>query len=584
MPDPGATPPPAPSGSLPPAAPRAGALRRLSATLGKPSPRDVTAGMATGLFSIPEGMAYASIGGFNPVAGLYAGIVPPILGSLAAPTVLMVTTLTSAIALTSQAVLTDAGLDPHAAGNVAALTVLVGVIMALMAVLRLGVVMSFVSNAVMTGFSTGIALSIITGVFKDATAYKPPGHNKLLQVWNWVVGIGHWQLSATLVAVATIAVWAAARLVRPLAELALLVSMVVVSIAVAVFRIDVETVGDIARIPAVLPPISVPTWSAMPHLFGGALAVAMVALAQAAGVSPSMPNPDGSRSNVNCDFGAQGLANLGGGFFSALPSGGSLSRTGVAAGVGARTRWAGVISGVFLAIVVLVCGSLAEHIPMPVIGGLIMVVGAELIVGKAGDIMLVLRTSRLSALAMVVTFAATTQLPLQQAIVLGAILSLLLYCVQISRQAELVALVRDSDERWRTGEVPAILPPGQVTVVEYGGASFFAELSRLEGKLPEVSQARGAVLVLVMRVVPEVPSSALIKQFHRYATRLEKAGGRLILAGVRPGLAHVLDRTGLSAQLGEGGVVPADEHVFGAVDRAVTDAQEWIRTRRDSEQ
>lgn len=584
MPDRGATPPPAPSGSLPPAAQRAGALRWLSATLGKPSPRDVTAGMATGLFSIPEGMAYASIGGFNPVAGLYAGIVPPILGSLAAPTVLMVTTLTSAIALTSQAVLGDAGLDPHAAGNVGALTVLVGVIMALMAVLRLGVVMSFVSNAVMTGFSTGIALSIITGVFKDATAYKPSGHNKLLQVWNWIVGIGHWQLSATLVAVATIAVWAAARLVRPLAELALLVSMVVVSIAVAVFRIDVETVGDIARIPAVLPPISVPAWSAMPHLFGGALAVAMVALAQAAGVSPSMPNPDGIRSNVNGDFAAQGLANLGGGFFSALPSGGSLSRTGVAAGVGARTRWAGVIPGVFLAIVVLVCGSLAEHIPMPVIGGLIMVVGAELIVGKVGDIMLVLRTSLLSALAMAVTFAATTQLPLQQAIVLGAILSLLLYCVQISRQAELVALVRDSDEHWRIGEVPVLLPPGQVTVVEYGGASFFAELSRLEGKLPEVSKARGAVLVLVMRVVPEVPSSALIKQFRRYATRLEKAGGRLILAGVRPGSARVLDRTGLSARLGEGGVVPADVHVFGAVDRAVTDAQEWIRTRRDSEQ
>ncbi|MQY17749.1 putative sulfate transporter [Nocardia sp. RB20] len=540
--------------------------------------------MATGLFSIPEGMAYASIGGFNPVAGLYAGIVPPILGSLAAPTVLMVTTLTSAIALTSQAVLSDAGLDPHAAGNVAALTLLVGVIMALMAGLRLGVVMSFVSNAVMTGFSTGIALSIITGVLEDATAYKPPGHNKLLQVWNWIVGIGHWQSAATLVALATIAVWAAARLVRPLAELALLVSMIVVSVGVAIFGVDVETVGDIARIPAGLPPFSAPAWSAMPHLFGGALAVALVALAQAAGVSPSMPNPDGSRSNVNGDFAAQGLANLGGGFFAALPSGGSLSRTGVAAGVGARTRWAGVISGMFLAIVVLVCGSLAEHIPMPVIGGLIMVVGAELIVGKVGDIMLVLRTSRLSALAMVVTFAATTQLPLQQAIVLGAMLSLLLYCVQISRQSELLTLVMDSDGRWRTEEVPAALPPGRVTVVQYGGASFFAELSRLESKLPDVSQARDAVLVLVMRAVPEVPSSALIKQFRRYATRLENAGGRLILAGVRPGMAHVLDRTGVSDQLGAGGVVPADDHVFGAVERAVADAQEWIRTRGDTEQ
>ncbi len=537
--------------------------------------------MATGLFSIPEGMAYASIGGFNPVAGLYAGVVPPILGSLFAPTVLMVTTLTSAIALTSQSVLSDAGLDPHSGANVAALTVLVGVVMAIMAALRLGVVMSFVSNAVMTGFSTGIALSIITGVFEDATAYKPSGHNKLLQVWNWVVGVGHWQLSATLVALATIAMWAAARLIRPIAELALLVAMIVVSIGVAIFDVHVETVGDIAHIPGMLPPFSAPNWGAMPHLIGGALAVGLVALAQAAGVSPSMPNPDGIRSNVNGDFAAQAAANLGGGFFSALPSGGSLSRTGVAAGVGAKTRWAGVISGVFLAVVVLVCGSLAEHIPMPVIGGLIMVVGAELIVGKIADIKLVLRTSRLSALAMVVTFLATTQLPLQQAIVLGAMLSLLLYCVQMSQQAELLSLVRDPDGDWHTAAVPAALPPGEVTVVDYGGGSFFAETSRIDAELPDPSGARDAVLVLVLRVVPEVPSSAMVKAFRRYATRVDEAGGRLVLAGVRPGLAGVLVRTGLTAQLGEGGVVPADSRVFGPVDRAVADGRAWIRARRD---
>ncbi len=158
--------------------------------------------------------------------------------------------------------------------------------------------------------------------------------------------------------------------------------------------------------------------------------MALVALAQAAGIAPSMPNPDGSRSDVNGDFRSQGYANLLGGLFQALPSGGSLSRTGVAVSAGARTRWAGIISGVFLALVVLVCGSLAERIPMPVIGGLILVVGGELIWGKRRDIRLVLRTSPLSSAAMTLTFLATTQLPLQRAIVIGAVLSLLLYCVR----------------------------------------------------------------------------------------------------------------------------------------------------------
>ena len=541
----------------------------------------MTAGMVTGLFSIPEGMAYASIGGFNPVAGLYAGVLPPILGSLTAPTVLMVTTLTSAIALTGQSVLAGAGLDPHQGGNIAALTVLVGVVMLLMGLLRLGAVLSFVSNAVMTGFSTGIALQIITGVLKDATGYQPRGHNKLLQLWNWLTGITHWQLAPTLVALATIAVWALARAVRRLEPVALLVAMVLVSVVVGVLGTDVELVRSIARIPAALPGFSAPSWGAMPHLVGGALSVALVALAQAAGVAPSMPNPDGSRSSVNGDFASQGLANIGGGLFQALPSGGSLSRTGVAASAGARTRWAGVISGVFLALVVLVAGSLAERIPMPVIGGLILVIGGELIWGKRADIALVLRTSRLSAAAMVVTFAATTQLPLQQAIVIGAVLSLLLYCVQAARQSRLVVLERDPNGTWATADrpPPGTLPPGRLTVLTYEGTSLFAELPQLEAQLPRVDGARDAVLVLVMRNAPDVPSSAILKLIRRYAATLQAQGGRLVLAGVQPPLVALLERTGIAEQLGEGGVVPAEPALLAPLDRAADQAQAWITAR-----
>ncbi|MER8046971.1 SulP family inorganic anion transporter, partial [Streptomyces sp. NPDC094032] len=529
-------------------------LRKLRAKWGRPRGSDVTSGMVTGLFSIPEGMAYASIAGFNPVAGLYAGVVPPILGALTAPTVLMITTLTSAIALTGQSVLADAGLDPHDAGNVAALTVLVGVVMLLLGLLRLGVVLSFVSNAVMVGFSTGIALQIVTGVLKDATGYQPHGHNKLAQLADWLLHPGQWQLGATLVAATTVAVWALARAVKRLEPVALLVAMGVVSVAVAALGTHVELVRDIARIPAALPSFTPPDWGALPGLAAGAVSVAFVALAQAAGIAPSLPNPDGSRSSVNGDFVSQGLANVGGGLFQALPSGGSLSRTGVAVSAGARTRWAGVVSGVFLAVVVLVAGSLAEHIPMPVIGGLILVVGGELIWGKRQDIVLVLRTSRLSAAAMVVTFLATTQLPLQRAIVVGAVLSLLLYCVQAARRARFVALTRDADGRWSTGPVPERLPSGEVTVLDYEGTSLFAELPTLRTTLPDPSGARNAVLVLVVRTAPDIPSSAILKALRRYAGTLGAQGGRLILAGVQPATVDVLARTGLAEHIT---VVPA---------------------------
>src|SRR6185312_14668279 len=154
------------------------------------------------------------------------------------------------------------------------------------------------------------------------------------------------------------------------------------------------------------------------------------------------------------DFVAQGAANLAGGFFGALPTGGSLSRTGVAVSAGAQTRWAGIFAGVWLAVLVVVAGSLAELIPMPVIGGLILVIGAELVAGRLPDITLVVRTAPLSVVAMVITFVATTELPLHQAILIGAITSLVLYCVKASQSARLMALV-PADGDWEIAPVPA---------------------------------------------------------------------------------------------------------------------------------
>lgn len=359
--------------------------------------------------------------------------------------------------------------------------------------------------------------------------------------------------------------------------------MAAASAAVAVLGTDVELVGGIAHIPAALPGSSAPDLTAMPALLGGAVAVALVGLAQAASIRPSMPNPDGFKTSVNGDFAAQGLANLVGGLFQALPSGGSLSRTGVAVSAGARTRWAGILSGVLLALIVLVCAALAERIPMPVIGGLILVVGGELIWASATTSFSSCARTPLSSAAMALTFLATTRLPLQQAILIGAVLSLLLYCVQAARRSRLVALTADATGRWHPGDVPASLPPGEVTVLYYyDGVGFFAELPGIERTLPPADHARGAVLILVMRGVPDVPSSTMTKVLRRRARDLRRSGGRLILAGVEPGLAIALEAAGLDRDLGPDGIVPAGGALFDPLDQALTTARAWITAARSA--
>jgi sulfate permease, SulP family len=548
-------------------------------SLGRPRFRDVIAGLVTGLFSIPEGMAYASIGGFNPVAGLYSGVVSTIVGSLFARTVLMVTTLTSALALSSRSVITEAGLDPADPANVAALAIVVGVVMLVFGLLKFGSIMNFVSNAVMTGFTTGIALQILAGVIKDATGYQPQSHNTIGKFINAFAHIGAWELAPCLIALATVAVWAVFHFIKPLEAFATLIALVVVTAVVTVIHLNVETVGDIASIPNALPPFVVPHFAAIPELLVGGLAVALVGLAQAAGISAAVANPDGSRPSTSGDFVAQGAANLAGGFFGALPTGGSLSRTGVAVSAGAQTRWAGIFAGVWLAALVLIAGSVAELIPMPVIGGLMLVIGAELVIGRWADIKLVLRAAPWSAVAMIVTFLATTQLPLHTAILIGAITSLVLYCVKASQSAQLISLV-PSDGGWVVRPVPDAVESNAVTVLEYSGVGLFAEVPRIDEEWPRVSDSHNAVVVLGIRTLPDVPSSKVLKAMRKWAEQLRANGGRLIVAGVSPSTAKVLKEGGLTEVLGEDGVIPATDRVFGSAELALSRGQQWIDGHR----
>lgn len=535
--------------------------------LPRPTPRDVVSGFVTGLFSIPEGMAYATVGGFAAPLGLWSGAVPTVIGSILSRTVLMVTTLTSAIAFTAHSVLADAGLDPGDLGAVATMTVMVGLWMALLGVLKLGSVMSFVSTAVMTGFTAGIAVQIVAGVVKDATGYEPAAHNTVGKLVESVSHVGDWDLATVLVAAATVGVWAVLHLVPRLRKTATLLALVVVTVVVAVLGTGVERVSDIAAIPRSLPPFTLPDVGALPALATGSFAIALVALAQAAGIGAAVPNPDGTRTNVSKDFTAQGLANVAGGFFGALPTGGSLSRTGVATSGGAQTRWAGIFAGLWLIVLVLALGPLAGAIPMAVIGGLLLVIGGELIVGRLADIRMVLRTSWLSSAAMVVTFAATTQLPLQQAIFLGAALSIVLFTAQVARRGRIVELVRTDDGDLRVADAPAVLPSGRTTVLHYVGTGFFAEVNRLEEEWPHTAGTHDAGLVVSLRGSAGIPSTTFLKSLDRLVDRWHANGVEVVLAGVPDDLLRRMDAGGVSERL-RGAIVDDSGGILASVREA----------------
>jgi SulP family sulfate permease len=191
----------------------------------------------------------------------------------------------------------------------------------------------------------------------------------------------------------------------------------------------------------------------------------------------------------------------------------------------------------------------------------------------------VLRVAPISAIAMLITFAATTQLPLHTAILIGVITSLILYCVKATQSAQLMALEQADDGDFRIVPVPEECPSNEVTVLHYAGVGLFAEVARIDEEWPKVEGSTNAVVVLSLRALPDVPSSVAIKALRRWAAQLETHGGRLIVAGVTPAALRILERGGLEDVLGEDGIVPATDRVFGALDTAVARGREWIAGR-----
>lgn len=319
-------------------------------------------GFVAGLYSEPEGIGDVQLAGINPMYGIYTGMAPVAVAAMFTGSVLMMSTFTSAIALTMSGVLTGGGFSadelPQA---VFTLSLLVGVLMTVLGLLGWDKVVTFVSNAVMTGFVMGVAILITVGKFDDIFGYEPTGiSNKVVAALDILVHPGDWSMMTTLVGLATIAAVFVLKGVKPLRRYALVIVVSAGTFVVWVFGVDTKTIADVATLPSGLDAIptstaDLPDLSMVAGLLAGAFSITLVALAQGAGIRPAFPNPDGSRSSASRDFLGQGVGNIAGSLLQAAPTGGSLSRTAVSADGGARSRLAGYVAAATVLVLVGCC-------------------------------------------------------------------------------------------------------------------------------------------------------------------------------------------------------------------------------------
>jgi len=534
---------------------------------------DITAGVVLGIESVPDGMAAGLLALVNPIYGLYGYMVGTLTGAFFTSSVYMAVQATGAMALVVASV-PQVRTGDYADASLFMLSILTGLIMLVAGSLKLGSMIRFVPNAVMTGFINAVAVLIILGQLDDFTGYSSNGPTKLFKAIDLLFNPHQMLLPTLTVGVLTIILILTLTRTR-LGALGLVVAVIGTSMLVPLAGWDeVARVADIANVPGSLPRLAFPPLAVIPPLIIPAFALAFVGLMQGAGISKNFANPDGSYPDNSRDFVGQGAANIAAGLFQGMPVGGSMSATSLVYNAGAKSRFANIAAGLTMAVIILLFGGHVGAVALPAIAGLLIVVGFRTL--KPSQIEMVWKTGRVQQAVMVITFLACLLIPLQYAVLVGVALAVLLFVIQQSNQVTVKAW------KWEPGELPVeydapdVLPSNEVTVLMAYGSVFFATASLIERELPAVTaDTRNAVVILGLRGEEDL-GSTFLGVLERYARQLQTRNSKLMLAGVGSLVSRQLHQTGIAQTIGRENIYSRTDRIGEAGIEAWEAARQWL--------
>jgi SulP family sulfate permease len=540
---------------------------------------DLVTGLVMAVINVPQALANGVLAGVNPVFGLYSMIVGTTVAAFVTASVFMNVDSTSATALTAGEALAGVTSEEQL-GYLVVLGILVGLFMLVFGLLKLGFLVRFVSNAVMTGFLSGLGVLTVLGQVGDLTNYYSEAGNKVFRAIDTFVSFRQIDPATILIGLVTIVTIVLAGR-TPVARYAYIIALVLVTLLVPMLGLEAVTlVGDTTEIPRSVPLPHLPDLSLVPTLILPALAIALIALVQAAGVSQSVPNPDGQYPDPSGDFRGQGIANIAVGLSGGLPVGGSVSGTALVRSSGAQSRWANIFTGLFGLVVVLIFAPLVELIPLAGLAGLLVTVGAGMV--NVPRMRTVWNTGPVPLAIMAITFVATLFAPIQVAVVLGVVLHILLYVFRSAEAVRIERIVPQEDGTFAEGEVPEVLPSGEIVVLQPIGSLFFAGVAELEEHLPKVGEAQGTTVIVRLRDRDEV-GSTFIRTIQRYTESLQAGGNLLMLEGLSKKVLEQLERTDLLDLIGEENVFRGQKQHGASLRQALAAAEAWAAQNAEIE-
>lgn len=517
---------------------------------GKQFTNDLVAGVIVAIIALPLSIALAIASGVSPEKGLYTAIIAGFVIAFLGGSNVNISGPTAAFATIVAGIVAQFGTS----GLVIA-TIMAGIILIFMGVFRFGSLIKYIPHTITTGFTSGIAVTIVIGQIKDflGLTFDPtlPTVETVEKVEAIVKSIGtfNWQaLVVGLVGMAILIIWPKISKKIPGSLIAVVVGVIIVK----AFDMQVNTVGDLYTISRNLPSFSFPeiNLSTIRQLVPSAFTIAILAGIESllsCVVSDGMIN---DRHNSNTELIAQGVGNICSGLFGGIPATGAIARTAANVKNGGRSPVAGIVHALVLLLILVVLMPYAAWIPMPIIAAILFMVAYNMCEWR--QFVKICKTAPKSdILVLVVTFVLTVVFDLVVAIAAGMIIAVVLF---MKRMADVTSIRTWSDPK----EEPAAdserlkaIPP-HTEVVEFEGPMFFASAEKFS-RIPIKDGV--TTIILRMRNVPALDETATRTLFEIYSI-CKKSNRTLILSHTNEQPLSVMKKSGFYDKVGPENFLP----------------------------
>ncbi len=525
---------------------------------------DIVAGIIVAIIALPLSIALAIASGVSPEKGLYTAIVAGFVISFLGGSNVNISGPTAAFATIVAGIVATFGTS----GLIVA-TIMAGILLILMGILKFGALIKYIPYTITTGFTAGIAVTILIGQIKDFLGLTfPKGTHavetmeKLGAVFASASTINYWALLVGGIGLLILIVWPKVSKKIPGSLIAVIVGVVIVKL----FKIPVNTIGDLYEISASAPKFALPelSFDMIRQLLPSAFTIAILAGIESLLSCVVSDNMVKDKHNSNTELIAQGAGNIFSGLFGGIPATGAIARTAANVKNGGRTPIAGIVHAVVLLLILVVLMPYAALIPMPIIAAILFMVAYNM--SEWRQFVKICKTAPKSDIAvLIITFALTVIFDLVVAIEFGLLAAACLFIKRMVDVTHIRPWTREDEETQNDGGRLKKIPP-KTEVFEIDGPMFFAN-SDAFSSIPIKDGVK--VIVLRMRSIPSLDVSAL-RSLRSVYELCEKKGITVLFSHTNKQPLSVMKKAGFYEKVGE-------ENFLKNIDSALLKAEELTK-------